>query len=537
MGRCSVGRSTQKYTGGGGADLSSILAAHGDMIYADSNIEAANVSIGTVGHVLTVQPDGNVDWQVPASEATETVLVTKYPPSALPLSGYTATASDIAQGWGPNDAFNGVIGNEGWHGPQNYQSYTNPPYQHVGSAVLGGVDGEWIKLELPNVMTLSYIKIAPRNDPTDPNSTQAPKDLTILGSNDNSSWTVITSATNLTPAAFGQFDQITAVATTGYIYYAVVVTRTGAGGGWLVIGELEFWGTMGSVATVNLQQVTASNPQTNITVELVNQTTSLTASGNVLVTGNVTASKFIGDGSQLTGISGATTGVALATDLNDNSSRISDIETCATGDILYASATNTLSKLAIGGVGEVLKSDGTVPVWGTDVGGSSGGGLWTDSGVDGNIYYISGNVGINTTSTRYTLDVHGTANVGALTVVSVIGDGSGLTNIPGSAIVGGVGSGSGSGLWSDDAGKIYYTDGPVGIGNTQPLTTQTLQIGSNVSINDSDDDKLVVTGNVYISKNLKIIDEVRTFKVVAAEYEQKAVTVVSVQPPTDILMN
>ena len=51
MGGCSTGRSTQKYSsGGGGADLSSILAAHGDMIYADSNIEAANVSIGqTVG--------------------------------------------------------------------------------------------------------------------------------------------------------------------------------------------------------------------------------------------------------------------------------------------------------------------------------------------------------------------------------------------------------------------------------------------------------------------------------------------------------
>ena len=530
MGRCSVGRSTQKYTGGGGggADLSSILTAHGDMIYANVSAEAANVSIGTVGHVLTVQPDGNVDWQV--VPGTETAgPVTKYPPSVLPLSGYTATASNSVFGQGPNDAFNGVIGNEGWHAPQNYQSSTNPPYGHVGSAVLGGVDGEWIKLELPSVMTLSYIKIAPRNDPTDLNSGQAPKDLTILGSNDNSSWTVITSATNLTPAPFGQFDQIEAVATTGYIYYAVVVTRTGAGGGWLVIGELQFWGTAGSVvAAHNLQQVTASNPQTNITVELVNQTTSLTASGNVLVTGNVTASKFIGSGLELTG-------VALATDLNSNSSRISDIETCTTGDILYASATNTLSKLAIGGVGQVLKSDGTVPVWGVDVGGSSGGGLWSDSGINGNIYYNSGNVGINTTSTRYTLDVHGTANVGALTVVSVSGDGSGLTNIPGSAIVGGVGSGSA--LWNDDAGKIYYTDGPVGIGNTQPLTTQTLQIGSNVSINDSADDKLVVTGNVYISKNLKIIDEIRTFKVVAAEYEQKAVTIVSVQPPTNIVMN
>ena len=66
MGRCSVGRSTQKYTGGGGggADLSSILAGHGDMIYANQNIEAANVSIGqTTGHVLTVIAPGEVGWQ------------------------------------------------------------------------------------------------------------------------------------------------------------------------------------------------------------------------------------------------------------------------------------------------------------------------------------------------------------------------------------------------------------------------------------------------------------------------------------------
>ena len=354
MGRCSVGRSTQKYTGGGsgGADLSSILTVHGDMIYANVSAEAANVSIGqTTGDVLTIIAPGEMGWQ--------------------------------------------------------------------------GVSG-----------------------------------------------------------------------------------------------------ASGQVGT--LQSVTTNASTTDIETGFLNTVTSLTASGNVLVTGNVTASKFIGSGLELTG-------VALATDLNSNSSRISDIETCVTGDILYASATNTLSKLAIGGVGQVLKSDGTVPLWGVDVGGSSGGGLWSDSGINGNIYYNSGNVGINTTSTRYTLDVHGTANVGALTVVSVIGDGSGLTNIPGSAIVGGVGSGSA--LWNDDAGKIYYTDGPVGIGNTEPLTTQTLQIGSNVSINDSADDKLVVTGNVYISKNLKIIDEVRTFKVVAAEYEQKAVTVVSIQPPTNIVMN
>ena len=37
-----------------------------------------------------------------------------------------------------------------------------------------------------------------------------------------------------------------------------------------------------------------------------------------------------------------------------------------TGDILYASATNTLSKLSIGSTGQIIKVSGGVPVWGTD---------------------------------------------------------------------------------------------------------------------------------------------------------------------------
>ena len=65
MTRCSTGRATQKYSSsGGGADLSSVLTAHGDILYADSNTDAANVSIGsTTGHVLTITSPGELGWQ------------------------------------------------------------------------------------------------------------------------------------------------------------------------------------------------------------------------------------------------------------------------------------------------------------------------------------------------------------------------------------------------------------------------------------------------------------------------------------------
>ena len=341
MGRCSVGRSTQKYTGSGGADLSSILAAHGDMIYADQNIEAANVSIGgTVGHVLTIVSTGEVGWQ--------------------------------------------------------------------------GVSG-----------------------------------------------------------------------------------------------------ASGQVGT--LQQVTTNAPTTTVTTEFRNTVTSLTASGNVLVTGNVTASKFIGSGLELNG-------VAFATDLNSNSSRISSLETATiisnsstittgfqTGDILYASADNVLNKLSIGSIGEVLKSDGTVPVWDTDIG-SSGVGLWS-AVVGGKIHYSSGNVGIGVSNPQHLLDLPSTGTVNA---GFFIGDGSGLYNLP-----------SGS-QWTGTT--TLHFDGPVGIGNTTPLTTQTLQVGSNVSINDTESDKLAVTGNVHVSRSLTAIDLMQSYEVRANFFTVKNIDIKAERP-------
>ena len=85
--------------------------------------------------------------------------------------------------------------------------------------------------------------------------------------------------------------------------------------------------------------------------------------------------------------------------------------------------------------------------------------------------------------------------------------------------------------------KAYYTDGPVGIANVSALTTQTLQIGANVVVNDTASDKLVVSGSMYLSKNLKVVDEIFAYKITAAEFEQKDVVIVANQPPTAIIMN
>ena len=78
--------------------------------------------------------------------------------------------------------------------------------------------------------------------------------------------------------------------------------------------------------------------------------------------------------------------------------------------------------------------------------------------------------------------------------------------------------------------KAYYTDGPVGIANVSALTTQTLQIGANVAVNDTANDKLVVSGNVYVSKNLKVVDAIETYKLTTSQLFVREVEVTAERP-------
>ena len=71
----------------------------------------------------------------------------------------------------------------------------------------------------------------------------------------------------------------------------------------LELGGTLIMGTVNVEAQHSLEAVTATGNITPLTIEFTNPTTSLVASGNVVVTGNVTADYFVGDGSNITGIS------------------------------------------------------------------------------------------------------------------------------------------------------------------------------------------------------------------------------------------
>ena len=94
-------------------------------------------------------------------------------------------------------------------------------------------------------------------------------------------------------------------------------------------------GISGSGGAVgNLQQVTNQDNQTTNSIIITNTGTSLTTSGAINASGNITAPSFIGSGTSLTGI-------ALAIDTSSNAARVSVLETDLTSNVSRISGLET----------------------------------------------------------------------------------------------------------------------------------------------------------------------------------------------------
>ena len=185
---------------------------------------------------LTVTANTNVVAEFTESSRYYNV---KEPRSAMTANssfGYTASvSSELSSNWTGWKAFNGIVGDDGWHDAGSKYSTINGSYD--GSNSLGGYSGEWIKLQLPDSIKLTQIRIAPRNLHSD----RAPKDAVCLGSTDGSNWYLLTSWSNASYTD-GSFTNFYVNTDNYYDYIAIVTTQIDSLDGTLNISEIEYYG-------------------------------------------------------------------------------------------------------------------------------------------------------------------------------------------------------------------------------------------------------------------------------------------------------
>jgi hypothetical protein len=195
-------------------------------------------------------------------------VVSEQPPSALTgatttIQGhgkYVVTSSKTSAGdladW---NIFNKVAGNgvgDAWSTGTGYYDNNGT---HTGNATLGGVDGEWLKLEMPYKTKLRHISLTPRSTSHYP---YMPEAFTILGSNDDSSWTTLKALTGQTWTSPNDVKYVID-ASASYKYYAIVVEETN--GNYTTIGEWRLFTESFSVDGGIVTTTAASGLETGFT--------------------------------------------------------------------------------------------------------------------------------------------------------------------------------------------------------------------------------------------------------------------------------
>ena len=174
-------------------------------------------------------------------------------------SGCISSSSSNLSGWESWKAFNHTINNEGWHtNGGNYDSSNgnfsgSQPYSttYDGSST---VSGEWIQIQFSSAISIVGINIAPRSPPSNIGQYEdrCPGDGRILGSNDGSTWTSITTFNSQTYTG-GSYTNITFAASSSYTYFRLVVTKLSGNDATVQCGEIQYV-EQGSLVDVWSQQ-------------------------------------------------------------------------------------------------------------------------------------------------------------------------------------------------------------------------------------------------------------------------------------------
>jgi hypothetical protein len=194
-------------------------------------------------------------------------VVSEQPPSALTgattvVDGhgrYKVTSSLEAGSYQAWKCFNKVSGNANGDAWSTGTGYYDSNGTHIGDGTLGGVDGEWLKLEMPYKTKLRHISLTPRSTS---HYAKMPEVFTILGSNDDSSWTTLKALTGQTWTSPNDVKYVID-ASASYKYYAIVVEETN--GDFATIGEWRLFTESFSVEGGIVTTTAASGLETGFT--------------------------------------------------------------------------------------------------------------------------------------------------------------------------------------------------------------------------------------------------------------------------------
>jgi hypothetical protein len=145
---------------------------------------------------------------------------------------FNKSSSDAGSYIGLDYAYNGLNG---------IYTANGGPLKNLGTASGSSatIDGEYVIIEMPHKLKLSYVNVKERGSQT----THAPGDGKIYGSHDGFDWVEIASFSGLTYNNIDTaYTPITVNADTAYEMFAFVVSKNAGYAGYSSIGELRYYG-------------------------------------------------------------------------------------------------------------------------------------------------------------------------------------------------------------------------------------------------------------------------------------------------------
>jgi hypothetical protein len=224
-------------------------------VIGDASI-SSNLKLTTDTSIL-VNSNVVADFNGPHARLPKEVPLKKYPEIAFAegkfdanestntyvQAGYTVTASSQSSGAEVWRLFDDGYGAGSYWNQENVTKYPSPAYTYSplsNSQSLGDVSGEWFKLELPQKIIVNKIEINAGN-----NVNYAPLDFKIIGSNNDTDWTVVKDVNGLTTSSYSSAAPFTttieSVSSAAYKYYAIVFTRLYAATQ-VSLHEIKFYG-------------------------------------------------------------------------------------------------------------------------------------------------------------------------------------------------------------------------------------------------------------------------------------------------------